>query len=150
MRSASLGLAGSEEREKNWCASLRPFARMFLGKDQAMVSKSIPAHLRRLEIPGKLTFLEGNGELTKIEVTTDYSAAEIYLYGAHVTDFRRKGERRCCSPAPVGRFKEGQPIRGGIPIIFPWFGPRKGNRHTGSPGSRNGNCTRQQPSRTVV
>jgi D-hexose-6-phosphate mutarotase len=24
------------------------------------------------------------------------------------------------------RFEEGQPIRGGIPVIFPWFGPREG------------------------
>src|SRR5208283_6163209 len=24
------------------------------------------------------------------------------------------------------RFAEGQPIRGGIPLIFPWFGPREG------------------------
>ena len=26
------------------------------------------------------------------------------------------------------RFAEGQPIRGGVPVIFPWFGPREGLR----------------------
>jgi D-hexose-6-phosphate mutarotase len=91
-----------------------------------MVSRNIPAQLRRLEIPGKLTFLEGNGELTKIEATSDHSSAEIYLYGAHVTDFRKPGEAPVLFTSPCSRFKEGQPIRGGIPIIFPWFGAREG------------------------
>jgi glucose-6-phosphate 1-epimerase len=85
------------------------------GKEKAMVSKNIPAHLRRLEIPGTLTFLEGNGEFTKMEITTECSSAEIYLYGAHVTDFRKKGEPPVLFASACSRFKEGQPIRGGVP-----------------------------------
>ena len=91
-----------------------------------MVSTDIPDRLKRFEIPGRVTLLEGNGELPKIEVTTDCSSAEIYLHGAHVTDFQKKGESPLLFTSQFSRFKQGQAIRGGIPIIFPWFGAREG------------------------
>ncbi|HXG46049.1 MAG TPA: D-hexose-6-phosphate mutarotase [Methylomirabilota bacterium] len=91
-----------------------------------MVSIDIPEHLKKFEIPGRVTVLEGNGELPKIEVTTDWSTAEIYLHGAHVTDFQRKGEPPLLFTSRFSRFMAGQPIRGGVPIVFPWFGAREG------------------------
>lgn len=81
---------------------------------------------KKLEIPGRVTFLEGNGGLPKIEVATAYAAAEIYAQGAHVTHFQRKGEQPLLFMSQVSRFESGQPIRGGIPIVFPWFGARDG------------------------
>lgn len=92
-----------------------------------MVGTDIPDRLKRFEIPGRVTLLEGNGELTKIEVTTDWSAAEIYLLGANVTDFQRKGDAPLLFTSQFSRFTAGQPIRGGIPVIFPWFGAREGS-----------------------
>ena len=91
-----------------------------------MVSTDIPDRLKRFEIPGRVTMLEGNGELPKIEVTTDSSTAEVYLHGAQVTDFRKKGEAPLLFTSQFSRFGRGQAIRGGVPIIFPWFGPREG------------------------
>jgi D-hexose-6-phosphate mutarotase len=91
-----------------------------------MVTTDIPEKLRRFEIPGRVTLQEGNGELTKIEVTTDWSTAEIYLHGAQITDFRKKNEPPLLFTSQCSRFERGQPIRGGIPIILPWFGPREG------------------------
>jgi D-hexose-6-phosphate mutarotase len=73
-----------------------------------------------------VTVLEGNGDLPKIEVKTDWSTAEIYLHGAHVTDFQKRGEPPLLFTSQFSRFKAGQPIRGGVPIIFPWFGAREG------------------------
>jgi D-hexose-6-phosphate mutarotase len=90
------------------------------------LSFEISEQLRRLEIPGRMTVLEGNGSLPKLEVTTDHSTAEIYLHGAHVTDFQRKGEAPLLFTSQFSRFMAGQPIRGGVPIIFPWFGSREG------------------------
>src|SRR6266571_3314030 len=84
-----------------------------------MVSIDVPEQLKRFEIPGRVTFLEGNGEMTKIEVITDWSTAEIYLHGAHVTDFQKKGEAPLLFTSQFSRFARGQPIRGGIPVIFP-------------------------------
>ena len=91
-----------------------------------MVSTDISGRLKKFEIPGRVTVLEGNGELPKIEVTTDLSTAEIYLHGAHVTDFQKKGEPPLLFTSQFSRFMVGQPIRGGVPIIFPWFGAREG------------------------
>jgi D-hexose-6-phosphate mutarotase len=81
--------------------------------------------LKRFEIPGRVTILEGNGGLPKIEVATDWSTAEIYLQGAHVTDFRKKSEASLLFTSQCSRFASGQAIRGGVPIIFPWFGARE-------------------------
>ncbi len=82
--------------------------------------------LKRFEIPGRLTVLDGNGELPKVEVTTRWSEAELYLQGAHVTDFQNKNDKPLLFLSQCSRFQPNQPIRGGIPIVFPWFGPREG------------------------
>lgn len=81
---------------------------------------------KKIEIPGRVTFLEGNGGLPKLEVATAFAAAEIYVQGAHVTHYQRKVEKPLLFLSQVSRFEAGQPIRGGIPIVFPWFGARDG------------------------
>ena len=50
----------------------------------------------------------------------------MYLHGAHVTQFKKKDEPPLLFMSQCSRFAEGQPIRGGIPLIFPWFGAREG------------------------
>jgi glucose-6-phosphate 1-epimerase len=82
--------------------------------------------LRRFEIPGRVTVLEGNGELPKVEVNSDAACAEVYLHGAHVTDFKLDGQPPLLFTSQCSRFARNQPIRGGIPIILPWFGAREG------------------------
>lgn len=74
---------------------------------------------------GRVSFQDGQGELPMLEVTTPWSTAEIYLHGAHVTRFRKHGEPPLLFVSQCSRFMEGQPIRGGIPIVLPWFGPRE-------------------------
>jgi glucose-6-phosphate 1-epimerase len=78
------------------------------------------------ETLGRVSFLDGQGELPMLEVTTAWSTAEIYLQGAHLTRFTRKGETPLLFVSQCSRFTEGQPIRGGIPVILPWFGMREG------------------------
>ena len=70
----------------------------------------------------RVTFLEGRGELPMVEVSTPWSMAEIYLHGAHVTHFQKRGEPPLLFMSQCSRFLTDAPIRGGIPIIFPWFG----------------------------
>lgn len=57
-----------------------------------------------------------------LEITTPWSTAEIYLHGAHVTHFQKHGEPPLLFLSHCSRFERDAPIRGGIPIIFPWFG----------------------------
>lgn len=91
-----------------------------------MASGNIPDRLRKYEIAGRVALMEGNAEMPKVEATSQSSRVEVYLHGAHVTDFRKKGEPPLLFTSQVSRFAPGQPIRGGIPLIFPWFGPREG------------------------
>lgn len=71
-------------------------------------------------------FLDGRGEMPMVRITTTWSTAEIYLHGAHVTHFTKHNEAPMLFLSQCSRFEENQPIRGGIPVIFPWFGPREG------------------------
>jgi D-hexose-6-phosphate mutarotase len=71
-------------------------------------------------------FLDGQGELPMIGISTMWSSAEVYLQGAHITNFRKHGEAPVTFMSQCSRFTEGQPIRGGIPVVLPWFGMREG------------------------
>ena len=82
--------------------------------------------MKNLEIPGAVKIVSGNGGLPKIVVATQFSAAEIYLHGAHVTHFQKNGEPPLLFVSRQSHFKNGEPIRGGVPVIFPWFGNRDG------------------------
>jgi glucose-6-phosphate 1-epimerase len=86
----------------------------------------IPEDLRKHEIPDRVSIVSGDGGLPKIKVQTDGSAAEIYLLGAQVTAFQKNGEPPLLFLSRASEFAVGKAIRGGVPIIFPWFGARKG------------------------
>src|SRR5436190_10964031 len=79
----------------------------------------------RFGIPGVVSIETGNGGLTKIAVTAPQASAEIYLHGAHVTHFQPTGEQPVLWMSKSTWFDAAKPIRGGVPICFPWFGPNK-------------------------
>jgi D-hexose-6-phosphate mutarotase len=82
--------------------------------------------MKQYEIPGRVALKSGNGGLTKVVVTTKVSTAEIYLHGAHVTHFQKNGEPPLLFMSAKSYFAPGKPIRGGVPVILPWFGNRDG------------------------
>lgn len=84
------------------------------------------SELGKFEIPHHLSITPGNGGLPKLLIETDWSTAEIYLHGAHVTGFQKKGESPLLFMSSKSEFAHGAPIRGGVPLIFPWFGPLEG------------------------
>ena len=75
---------------------------------------------------GRVGFMDGLGELPMLEITTEWSTAGVYMHGAHVTHFSKKDEPSLLFLSQCSRFGKDQPIRGGVPVIFPWFGPREG------------------------
>src|SRR6202451_1660424 len=81
---------------------------------------------RKREILDRVQIVSGNGGLRKIIVTTKTSTAEIYPHGAHVTHFQKNGEPPLLFMSAKSYFAPGKPIRGGVPICFPWFGNRDG------------------------
>jgi glucose-6-phosphate 1-epimerase len=96
-----------------------------------MANTAIPERLQKFEIPGRVTFASGHGGLPKLNITTGRSTAEMYLHGAHITAFQNNGEPPLLFMSRRSRFAAGQPIRGGVPICFPWFGPRAGGEAHG-------------------
>jgi glucose-6-phosphate 1-epimerase len=86
------------------------------------MSEASPAELdRRFGIPGVVRVVEGNGGLSKVVATTGEAAGEIYLHGAHVTSWRPHGADEVLFVSAASHWQRERPIRGGIPICFPWF-----------------------------
>jgi glucose-6-phosphate 1-epimerase len=82
---------------------------------------------RGLQIPGVAEVVPGNGGLPKVRVTSPAANAEIYLHGGHVTSWKPAGHDEVFFLSSKSRWEDGQAIRGGIPICFPWFGPKAGD-----------------------
>lgn len=79
----------------------------------------------KFSIEGEVGFAELEDELVFITVSNKYADADICLYGAHVTSFRPHRAMEILWMSPDSSFEVGKPIRGGIPVCFPWFGPHK-------------------------
>jgi D-hexose-6-phosphate mutarotase len=89
-----------------------------------MSTSTFSESLQKFEIPGRVRLSRGNGGLPKIDVATGRSTAEMYLHGAHITGFQKNGELPLLFMSTKSLFAPGQPIRGGVPICYPWFGNR--------------------------
>jgi len=86
--------------------------------------------LARFIIPGQLSFRQGAGGLTYVDIDNHGGRATLCLQGAHVVSYRPKSQQ-----APVvwvsdaAKFAPGKSIRGGVPVCWPWFGA-----HASEPG----------------
>jgi D-hexose-6-phosphate mutarotase len=78
-------------------------------------------------VPGRVSFESGEGALTRVALKTPRAEAHVYLHGAHVTHFAKTGERPILFMSKQSLFQRDKAIRGGVPICFPWFGPRAGH-----------------------
>lgn len=86
-----------------------------------------PAELsKRFPLKG-LHFEPGSGGLVRVVIRTAVASAEMYLHGAHVTSWQPTGCEPVLWMSRASNFEKGKPIRGGVPICFPWFGPHPTN-----------------------
>ena len=89
-------------------------------------------------IPGTLRFTEANG-LARAEITSDRATATVYLQGAHVTQWTPARHKPVLFLSPKTELRPGTPIRGGVPIAFPWFATDSNKqRSQGKPGPSHG------------
>lgn len=88
----------------------------------------------RFGIPGVARICEGNGGLTRVIIANSRGQGEIYLHGADVTSWRPSGQAEVLFLSSKSRWQEGQAIRGGIPVCFPWFRGRAGDPHAPAHG----------------
>jgi glucose-6-phosphate 1-epimerase len=82
---------------------------------------------RNLKLPEVARVCKGNGGLARVEITSPFAHGEIYPHGAHVTSWRPAGSEEVLFLSTKSRWEEGQAIRGGIPICFPWFRGKAGD-----------------------
>jgi glucose-6-phosphate 1-epimerase len=89
---------------------------------------------RRFGIPGVARVSEGNGGLPRVLISGPFSDGEIYLHGAHVTSWKPAGKDEVLFLSTKTHWQEGQAIRGGIPICFPWFRAKADDPHAPAHG----------------
>jgi glucose-6-phosphate 1-epimerase len=75
-------------------------------------------------IEGVLAFDEPHPGFLRALVTTAACTAELYLHGAHLTQWQPAGQSPVLYLSPRTNYAPGKAIRGGVPVIFPWFGAR--------------------------
>ncbi len=69
-----------------------------------------------------ITLESGRSGLPCLRITTpDGAEAEVYLHGAHVTSWRPAGGEEALFLSDAAVFAPGEPIRGGVPVVFPQF-----------------------------
>lgn len=65
--------------------------------------------------------------LHRILIKNQSAEATLYLQGAHLTSFKPRGQADLLWVSGAEPYHPGQPIRGGIPVCWPWFGPHPQN-----------------------
>ena len=80
-------------------------------------------------LPSGTSIEKGPGGLDRLSITAAGGDAHVYLHGAHVAHFQPRGSRPVLFVSRKSQFEAGapgKPIRGGVPLCFPWFGPKAG------------------------
>ncbi len=83
----------------------------------------MPSPLVRAALPPTVSLEPGEGQLPRLIVANALARAEIYLHGAHVTAWQPQGHEPVLWMSRKSAWDATKPIRGGVPICFPWFGP---------------------------
>lgn len=94
----------------------------------------IAALTANFAIPGILEFHQIPSGLVYAGITTPQATATVYMQGAHLTAWQPTGQQPVIFLSRKSDFAPGMPIRGGVPIAFPWFA----NRHDGKAGPSHG------------
>jgi D-hexose-6-phosphate mutarotase len=87
----------------------------------------------------------GAGGLPRARVAAPHADAEVYLQGAHVTRWQPDGAAPVLFLSARAAYGPGKAIRGGVPIIFPWFGA-----HATDPRAPMHGFARSRPWRLVT
>jgi glucose-6-phosphate 1-epimerase len=89
---------------------------------------------REFGLANALRFETEPGGLIRAVISTPLAEAEIHQQGAHIAHWTPRGHKPVLFVSSKSLFAAGKAIRGGVPVIFPWFGPRS----DGKPGPMHG------------
>jgi glucose-6-phosphate 1-epimerase len=82
---------------------------------------TMPAVPSTLELPSSVELGQGQGGLAVARVYAPSGTAEVYLRGAHVSSWTPAGGTGVLWMSEQSEYAPGVPLRGGVPICFPWF-----------------------------
>ena len=80
-----------------------------------------------MAMPAGVALYPGRGNLDHLTIDTPACTGEMYLHGAHVCAWGPRGGEPVIWMSAGSAFEAGRPIRGGVPLCFPWFGPHPTN-----------------------
>jgi glucose-6-phosphate 1-epimerase len=81
------------------------------------------ATLLRSTLPPSVRAETGPGGLPRLAIKTRVGEAQVYFQGAHVTAWQpASAAEPVLWMSKSSYFEAGKPLRGGVPICFPWFG----------------------------
>ena len=76
---------------------------------------------KKFDVPG-VTFSQLESGLEIVTITNKYATAKITTNGAHVMSYIPTGEKDLLWVSKKAFLAPGKPIRGGVPVCWPWFG----------------------------
>ncbi|MEG1480236.1 MAG: D-hexose-6-phosphate mutarotase [Kiritimatiellia bacterium] len=82
----------------------------------------IEALNQRWGVAGRIVFREGPNGVPVVVLAAPNGVCELSLKGGQVLSYRAKGFQNALWLSPLAEFAQGKPIRGGIPVCWPWFG----------------------------
>lgn len=79
-----------------------------------------------MNLPESVTLRELKPGFPVLDIFHPLCTGSIALLGAHVMEWTPAGQKPVLFMSADAVFEEGQAIRGGIPVCWPWFGGREG------------------------
>jgi D-hexose-6-phosphate mutarotase len=77
-------------------------------------------------LPASVRIVGGSGGLPRLDIAAPAATAQAYLHGAHLTHWQPSHAKAAVLwMSDHSVWQDGKPIRGGVPICFPWFGPHR-------------------------
>lgn len=78
-------------------------------------------------IPEHLHFKDGGADLPVAIITTRHASAALALQGGQVLTWQPQGQQPVLWVSEAAVFEPGKPVRGGVPVCWPWFGALAGS-----------------------
>ena len=76
-----------------------------------------------MTLPPSVSLIEEPAGYPILVIQHAAATGRIALNGAHVMEWTPAGEQPVLFMSAQAVFEPGKPIRGGIPVCWPWFGP---------------------------
>ena len=90
------------------------------------MTSSAPAQISSFALPGHLHFMESHPGLPVAHITTTQATAQVALQGAQLLAWQPTGQQPVIWVSKAAVFEPGKPVRGGVPVCWPWFGALAG------------------------